>query len=540
MLRYNSPYLFFIFLFFCITSTINAQFLEEENYKFQEANNVLHKIAFTKGDNRPIPQLKISIEPKYVAKYYPGESQHFIYLDEKVYDLCATLGSDSLNALACIIGHELGHYYEDHIQSFGLSDTDVTHSKTELEDDADKFGLFYGAVAGFNTPKTFAKILDKIYDEYHRDSHLKGYPELKQRKKIINKAINEVDVFIHVYKVGQMLYAIGKYEEAYQCLEYILNHYPSKLIYNNLGVCQLKIYMNKVQSKEIYPYIYPFEFDVRVKRKVPNTDLRSRDFNFSEIDLAIQNFKKAIQLDPLYETGYINLACAYSIKGNQDAASGTIFELETELQLEGKTISENAYMVKGISKALNENYEEASKYFQHLTTNSDINNYNKKVLDAEVKKENSYFDNFMAWVEEYISTETPIEKETIVINSNKEKIRKLLPKDLEVDKRFHKTDLGNWSMLYYSEQDDYSMFIFRGKTTEIKLLEAMDNYPLTTQKGIKVKDNIAKVRSSEYYGYPTFRWNNKPHTILTYDTGRIAFTFEDQKLVNWFRWEVLD
>ena len=37
-----------------------------------------------------------------------------INLGEKIYDICASFGADSLNALALVLGHELAHFYKDH------------------------------------------------------------------------------------------------------------------------------------------------------------------------------------------------------------------------------------------------------------------------------------------------------------------------------------------------------------------------------------------------------------------------------------------
>ncbi|OHX68035.1 hypothetical protein [Flammeovirga pacifica] len=507
--------------------------MTNDSYKYQTAQEVLETISRTKGDNRSVPILKISKEPLYIAKYFPGNSNHYIYLDEKVYDLCSSTGSDSLNALACIIGHELGHYYENHANNFGFSTVSEIHSQTTLEDEADKFGLFYGAVAGYKTHIIFPKILDKIYDSYKLSDNIKGYPPLNERKKIVQKAISEVEALINIYQMGQNLYAIHQYEASKSCLQFIINHFPSKLIHNNIGVCKLNMHLNSVKDQSLYPYIYPFEFDVRVKKKV-TTELISRNMTFDLIDEAIQDFKIAIELDPNYEIAYINLACAYSIRGNQDAASGVIIDLKQKKN----TLSENAYLIQGISKALNEDYTSAESIFKHLHSDSDINNYNKKVLKAEMNKEASYYDNFMEWVNTFFENENEIVNQRIHTSPETEKINNLLPDDLKITDQFHEVDLGNWAVLYYHDEGSVGKYIYRNKTTEVCIIQTFDNHQSSSSKDISIGDDMSKVTNMEHYGFPTFRWNNRPYTILTYYDTQLGFTFENKKVVNWFRWSI--
>ena len=49
-----------------------------------------------------------------VVAFYSNVPQPSIQVDEQLFDICKKLKSDSLNALATIISHELAHYYNDH------------------------------------------------------------------------------------------------------------------------------------------------------------------------------------------------------------------------------------------------------------------------------------------------------------------------------------------------------------------------------------------------------------------------------------------
>ncbi|KXX69993.1 hypothetical protein [Flammeovirga sp. SJP92] len=528
------PVLYFVFLLQAFSC--NAQYLPKHHYKHVVAEKVLNKIAMAKGDNRTIPALKITKNKKNIAMYFAGEKEHSICLDEAAYDLCITMENDSLSALACVIGHELGHYYEDHNDHFGFNDEFRKHDKEAIEDVADKFSLFFGAVAGYNTPKAFPVILNKIYEAYGKSDKLSGYPDLKDRQKIVKNAINETNAFINIYRMGQNLYAIHHYQEAKNCLEFILNHYPSKIIHNNIGVCNLSIYLNENNNQEAYPYIYPFEFDVRVKRINELPTLSKRNHDFKLIDEAIQFFKEAIHIDPYYETAYINLACAYSIRGNQDGASGTINELQLFLEKEGKTLSENAYLMKGISKALNEDYVNAQKAFDQVTSTSDINQFNIAVLEAEMNKESSYFEDFKSWVSSYFTEDDNTINQIITINPDQESIDNTKVPTIVRDSTYKSIDLGNWAYVYYKDNQTSLNYIYKGKSKTIKMIIALDNNQSSTFKGIQFNDDYHKIVSSQYYGFPTFRWNKKPLSIIVYEHGNIGFLLENDKVVNWFTW----
>ncbi|NME70202.1 M48 family metalloprotease [Flammeovirga aprica] len=517
-----------------------AQYLPSDHYKHVVAEKVLNQIAMAKGDNRTVPSFRISKDKKNIAMYFAGENEHFIYLDEKVYDVCVGMGKDSLNALACIIGHELGHYYEDHSDHFGFNTEFAKHDQKTLEDVADKFSLFFGAVAGYDTPRVFPLILNKVYDAYGKSDKLAGYPDLQDRQSIVKSAINEISDFINIYRVGQNLYAIHRFQEAKDCMEFIQNHYPSKIVHNNIGVCNLSLYLNSNNNQEAYPYIYPFEFEVRVKRMKEISKLSKRDHSFTLIDEAIQLFKEAIHIDPYYETAYINLACAYSIRGNQDASSGTINELQLFLEREGKSLSENAYLIKGISKALNEDYTNAQKAFDHVTSDSDINQFNHSVLKAESGKDASYFDDFRNWVITYFNNEDQEVNHKIALERNKEVIDGKLPQDIHEGATYKEINLGNWASVFFRDDGTSLNYIYAGKDIEVKMIIALDNNEASTFKGIHFNDDYQKITTSNYYGYPSFRWNKKPLSIIVYDHGNIGFLLEDNRVVNWFAWAITE
>ena len=110
-------------------------------------------------------------------------------------DLFASLGPDSLGAMAWLLGHELAHYYKDHHWSGdfgnGLADLPVGRTlkalsnqqkkRVEIETEADYFGGFSGYVAGYNTFGIMPRALERLYTAYELDAELPGYPSLSDR-----------------------------------------------------------------------------------------------------------------------------------------------------------------------------------------------------------------------------------------------------------------------------------------------------------------------------------------------------------------------
>src|ERR1035437_2773020 len=184
-------------------------------YKYDVSKKVFDAIvsAYGRSITPPVFEIRQKNYPgkKQILMYYPGE-QPKIIMDEDVYDLCVRLGSDSLNALAAMLGHELAHHYEKHnwCSSFAylLDEKDdlkqklskmTKEEKLRLEAEADYFGGFYGYVAGFPTFDVSAKLLDKIYAYYKLPDNLKGYPSKDERKQIASKSLKELEQFQAVF-----------------------------------------------------------------------------------------------------------------------------------------------------------------------------------------------------------------------------------------------------------------------------------------------------------------------------------------------------
>jgi len=95
----------------------NNIFSDDQNEKtplsYQTAKKVFDQLVQARGDfqMRP-PKFIMSDAERQVAIARPRKAE--ITLELKAYEVCRSMGKDSLNALAVLLSHELIHYYEKH------------------------------------------------------------------------------------------------------------------------------------------------------------------------------------------------------------------------------------------------------------------------------------------------------------------------------------------------------------------------------------------------------------------------------------------
>jgi len=389
----------FLFVYFINSNAQHNNFvLPETNYKYKVIKTVCEKIANAQGANKPLPAIKVNARAsnKHYVAYYNPEPVPEIQVDEEFYDICVSFGSDSLNALACILGHELSHHYNSHGLTYSfaellnseLQENNISEANSQLlklkETEADYFGLFYGYIAGFDNYQLFPAVLDSVYKHYKIPETLKNYPTKSERIEIGNNAVKKINQCVYVFKAAQFLYIKKEYQAATTCMTYLLNYFPSKEIYNNVAVMKMQLALEKMLKGKIW-FSYPFEFDSKSRLYYSATRSPSDDDNeqiAKLIDDAIENLEKAIVSDVLYEPAYINLASAYSIKGNYDKSIGEVNELEELYKKNNIKLPGNAYLIRAISRIQNEQTEKAKTDITLAETNgADSINYNKRIFN---------------------------------------------------------------------------------------------------------------------------------------------------------------
>ena len=384
--------------------TANAQrFLPTAHPKYQIASQVYTDLVRARGDHRFPPKLRIQrngFESKMKAAWFELGKWKAINIDENVYDLCRSFGTDSLNALAFVLGHELSHFYDRHDwgADFGNAFADLTVGKTiqelhltpkrkvELETEADTRGGFYGYVAGYNTLGIAGDLLSAIYHAYNWDEQMVGYPSLAERKAIALASQDSLARLVPIFEAGNHLLTLKAYEEAAQLFYHLVQAFPSREIWNNLGVARALGAIKLFMPGEV-EFAYPLEFDADSRLSLGTAKGASSEQEERRNRLLAEAgnaFKKSKELDPRYATAFVNLACVLDLRGRYNAALGEAeeaLEIATKDNLVG-AIS-NALLVRGITNAHRNDRENALTDFRAAAQTSPLGAFNLAILQPD-------------------------------------------------------------------------------------------------------------------------------------------------------------
>lgn len=314
---------------------------------FLEAQTILENLYQALGDKRiECPELEISSSEEYVAKYSPGS--HKIVLEQKTIDLCNTFGDHRDDALAFIIGHELAHAFQGHLDhsdetsflAYNKVYSPDLKRKVDVklkESEADVFGSFGAYLAGYEIQKVFPELINSIYSSYGlTDKILPQYPTKSFRNKTAKNMMSKLDSLVKTYELGNYLSLTGHYTEASACYNYVGTSYKGIELVNNQGVNNLLEALN-LSKLNAESYYYPIELDLnsrlhKAKKTADTKDLNPSEkmfFNLLIID-AIQKFKEAISMDNNYLPAHINIVCTHAI--NNQPKKGLTFIEESNLE----------------------------------------------------------------------------------------------------------------------------------------------------------------------------------------------------------------
>lgn len=340
-------------------------------YKIKTAQKVFDDLLRARGDFRmQTPTLVLSKREGHIACFVPDRIQ--VVLDEKAYNLCTTFGKDSLNALASLLAHELIHYYDKHDWSrhFARENESLETARRlenmeeglKQETQADYLGGFMAFSVGYNTYGIMPELLKKAYKAYDLPDNLPGYPELGDRVKMVDGAMEKLRDLQIVFETANLLTILGRYADASVYHQYILETYQSREIYNNSGVNAALAALALMGPTEM-PYAMPLELDPGSRLfSIKNNDVEKEAQKNALLKLAQAHLERAILLDENYAPAYLNKACVLALKGEWEDAD--------YLVRKGKKKTDNPLetagfeVLQGISAALQNDSTGAVKYWE--------------------------------------------------------------------------------------------------------------------------------------------------------------------------------
>ena len=493
-------------------------------YKYKVAAEVFDDLVYAKGNFGMIaPKFFMADSEKCAAVYEPKTRS--IILEEKAYDICTTFGKDSLNALACLLAHELTHYYEKHDFSSAFAEKSDLLEKSKKMDrmlrmeekerkeiEADLLGGMLAFAAGYDPYGMMNQFLRKVYKAYDLDEELAGYPSLEKRIKYAEFAQENLLELIDVFETANYLIALGKYEDAKTYYEYIVGFYNSREIFNNLGVISCLSAMEYFNRKEM-PFSLPIELDAQSRlNKNPRGSLSERKEK-REVFLkdAIKYFTDASSLDPDYSLAQLNLGCAYILLNDSRQArhfTENVLEMNQKNKINMKVLSDS-YVLFGIIAAMNNDTISAQENFDkayNLGGNISLAKINSDILNGEYRFTSRLKDH---------SKDLDEEEESIDGIFLSDLISDDIATDIEVQ-------IESEVVLYIKLNENSKVFIHFHREPVALIHRTGSRYKNKSLKGTKVNDD--KTALIGLYGVPWREFNLSTGQMLIYPQSNMIFT----------------
>jgi len=525
-------------------------------YKYEVSKKVYDAIASAYGNVKKAPVFVIipKAYPDQISRYFPGD-QPKIVMDEELYDICASFGSDSLNALATVLGHELAHHYDNHnwCSSFAflLDEKDALRIKIEKiskderilsETQADKDGGFYGYVAGYSTLEISSKLLDKIYTSYKLKDNITGYPSKDERKKIASTTFEELIKYQAVFDAGEAMLCLKENETASGCFEFLSNKFPSREMFGNAGFTKVLAAMDLLDDKTMR-FALPLELDAgsRLKTGASRGSETATEENERQkrllLEASIKYFDNALKIEPAYANALINEGCAYLLLNNLELAVGLANKIIMQSNTYNLHDMSKAYSLraialytKGEKEKAGEDFEQAQK-FASLTRNKYnlalYKELNKGIMDAFVDFVSSYFE---------VETTSTYGKEK-AINPTLEKIDNKTSGQLTAEKG-NEIQISSEkpfvvSYIMHENCEDLRINCEKSNLRSYSFLITREKYFGKTSQGVGKMDSIENIKSK--YGEPTYTLNEIKGIYLVYRKSRIVFLLnQNNKITKWF------
>ncbi len=515
--------------FASVDELVNAR----KSYKYEVTKAVFDQLVEASGNSNMIrPRLEISPVPRMIAAANGDEA--VILLEEKAYDICASFGADSLNALATLLGHELIHYYEKHnwedhfIREHQGSRTadqireKALANKMLLETQADQMGGLLAHTAGYSTLKIAPELLSKLYAGYNlpATSATSQYPSLDERKAIAKISMDRLKELIGIYDLAGYFLATHQFDWARSYYEYILTKggFQSREIYNNLGVAAALSAMES-RKQDGPQFVYPLQLDF-------SSRMASRgggpDEQTALLQEALRHFQAAYDLDPAYLPALINMGCVEAELGHLEDADDLARKAIRKAKKAGdKAAESDALILSGIIQAVSKDAAAAKTSFSEAASlNNPLAAMNLQVLRGESLPPPSLPGR--------------ISSEEMIDNFNLDK----LYASFSLERFVPEIMLGDivGSFTYAMAREKASTVLVHtdmsGKEIYGFVHVADPGYSGVSFEGIKVGDPINKIK--DLYGDPTRRLIGVQGEWLVYNNQQIIFrTDRKGNVVNW-------
>jgi hypothetical protein len=391
------------FLYTILLSTIYFHLfgqIEKPPVFVQKVYDDLYKNLYsTKQLSKPILQY-FPEDKLLIIDYLPasGGQEGKIRVGSEFVKVLRSFGSDSSNALAFVLGHELAHVFLeqsniDRVGS-GYADKELRNKLKEVKDSAytciferqaDEQAMFYAHIGGYKVTHLADEVLSRIYNHFKLKPNLKGYPSLEDRKEIARISALKMTALMDRFEIANLALVSGKYElssKIYSAI--IMEGFKSAELYNNLGISQM---LTVIKSDTVFQqYEWPIFLDTKTKLSSSlQRDLFGIDVK-EYLSEALTNFELASKF-PNYKMGNLNLSIAHLLFeiSEEDKENNHLRKSINYLsELEGSKIPEFITM-EGIIQHFEKEFEQSKRTFTSQSENFPIAKRNLDKLFYDIK-----------------------------------------------------------------------------------------------------------------------------------------------------------
>jgi len=354
----------------------NYDWCKKQYRELKEAGNPLVKRAkavfkrvVAVADKRALRPPKLLLIPIVSDPWAASFGDGTVLLNKKALERCYhnvdKLTGDS--RLAFVIGHELAHLANDDfwsqealnlIRQFGsgspaekeMADlikkagggVNTQQGSQILKDKelhADKYGLLYAAIAGYDPNAVATSRENNFFKEWNGQTTDKNHPAPIKRADFLLAEMEKVKEHIVLFKTGVRLFQVGKYKYAARFFESFMAKFPSREVYNNIGLAYYQIAINnlaKCDPEKAFRFKLAAILDTATRaseyvRSTMGDDCRYLQAFKDNLKKAVINFEKAQASDPYYAPAYINLSSAYIMRGKYSKALAVFEDMEDNL-----------------------------------------------------------------------------------------------------------------------------------------------------------------------------------------------------------------
>jgi tetratricopeptide (TPR) repeat protein len=353
--------------------SINSVFAQTPHETWLQ--NLAYELSPSFGLGALAPKVELIHNLPEPAKNSGLVNETVIQIDTRLWErLQNKLGKQDTLAMVYVLAHELAHYFLH--KKLDLSDKSSFAEKKALELHADELGC-WAALSLSNRYAFDESVFMQLFQviEISYDLNKAGYPSPAERLEAIKDKMSLIKQaqLANIFQAANFFYGFDKPNLATDCLKYIeYKGYRNELIINNLGVSHLRQLLAS-PSLQTEIFIYPIALATQsYSRDVMQAQEVEKMFTDAETI-----FRRAINLNPAFESPHINLAILYILRGRYQSA---IEEIETT---SGTNFSHSspANLVKAIAYTYLGQTAVAESFFQiAVQAGSAVARYNYQIF----------------------------------------------------------------------------------------------------------------------------------------------------------------